>query len=155
MIRWPIEDVLPHAEDMVLLDHVELFEGDRIVCHRRVRGDELLGDADGALPAWAGVELMAQCVAAWAGCSARQERREVELGFLLGTRQYTCNIDVFPVGTPLRIEAVRAFHDENGMGVFVCRIDAPGMLAEARLTVFSPPNAAAFLHNVEQEHLHV
>jgi hypothetical protein len=32
------------------------------------------------------------------------------------------------------------------MGVFACRIDAPGVHAEARLTVFSPPVAEELPH---------
>jgi hypothetical protein len=41
---------------------------------------------------------------------------------------------------------VRHFHDEAGMGVFACRIDAPNMHAEARLTVFSPSNTEELQH---------
>jgi predicted hotdog family 3-hydroxylacyl-ACP dehydratase len=154
MTGWPIAEVLPHAGDMILLDGIEEIEGERIVCHRTVRSDGLLLDADGNLPAWAGVELMAQSVAAWAGCRARADQQPVQLGFLLGTRHYECNVDRFPAGTRLRIEAVRSFHDEHGMGVFSCRIEAPGVHAEARLNVYRPPDADAFFKQIAGETQH-
>jgi predicted hotdog family 3-hydroxylacyl-ACP dehydratase len=139
----PIAGLLPHAGEMVLLDRVLDASDEHIACHRTVRADGLFEDAAG-LPAWAGVELMAQAVAAWAGWQAQRTRQPVRLGFLLGTRHYRCDVDAFPPGTGLRVEAVRSFHDDNGMGVFACRIVSPAGHAEANLNVFSPPDADAF-----------
>jgi predicted hotdog family 3-hydroxylacyl-ACP dehydratase len=154
MSLWPIAEVLPHAGNMVLLDGIEEVGGEHIVCLRTVQQDGLLQDTDGSLPAWAGVELMAQSIAAWAGCRARADQEPVQLGFLLGTRHYECNVDAFPLGTQLRIEAQRTFHDEHGMGVFSCRIEAPGIRAEARLNVYRPPDADAFFKQIAGETQH-
>lgn len=150
MTSWPIESLLPHTGEMILLDSVTVVEEERIVCHRTVRPGGLFEDADGNLPAWCGVELMAQCVAAWSGWHAKREQRPVRLGFLLGTRRYQCDVDAFPAGSELTIEAVRSFHDDDGMAMFACRIDAAGAHAEARLTVFSPPDPDAFLASTVQ-----
>jgi predicted hotdog family 3-hydroxylacyl-ACP dehydratase len=155
MNAWPIEQLLPHAGDMILLDEVIEAEDERIVCRRIVRDGDLFHTPEGDLPAWCGVELMAQCVAAWSGWLARSEDRPVRLGFLLGTRHYRCDVDVFPRGSELKIEAVRSFHDDNGMAMFTCRIDAPGMHAVARLTVFSPPDSDAFLASIAPSPSHV
>lgn len=155
MKTWPIAEVVPHAGEMILLDSIEAIEAERIVCMRTVRADSLFVDADGSLPAWVGVELMAQSIAAWAGCRARADGQPVQLGFLLGTRQYACNVDAFPPGSRLCVEAVRSFHDEHGMGVFTCSIDAPGIRANARLTVYRPRNADAFFEQIAGEPLHV
>lgn len=149
----PVAALLPHAGEMVLLDAVVEAGDEHIVCRRTVRPSGLFEHADG-LPAWAAVELMAQAVAAWAGWGARCEDRPVRLGFLLGTRHYRCDTDTFPPGTELRVEAVRSFHDDNGMGVFACRIDSPAGCAEARLNVFSPPDADAFLASIVREPAH-
>lgn len=149
----PIAELLPHAGAMRLLDEVQEAEDERIVCLRRVRGDGLFESAAG-LPAWAGVELMAQCVAAWAGWQAHREHRPVRVGFLLGTRSYACDADAFAVGSVLRVESVRNFHDASGMAAFSCCIDAPGARAEARLSVFSPPEPAAYLAAHEQDPPH-
>jgi predicted hotdog family 3-hydroxylacyl-ACP dehydratase len=155
MSHWPIEELLPHAGEMILLDAVIEAEAERIVCRRRVSAGGLFNTVDNSLPAWVGVELMAQSIAAWAGWQAKHEQRPVRLGFLLGTRHYQCDVEAFPVGSELLIEAVRNFHDEHGMAVFACRIDAPGMHAEARLTVFSPLNADTFLTTSTQGHTDV
>lgn len=144
MTPWPIERLLPHAGRMIWLDRVVSWDADTIVCERVVRRGGLAVEADG-LPAWAGIELMAQAIAAWNGCQVLSAGGTVRPGFLLGTRAYRANVAHFPTGVVLRVEAVRAFHDEDGMGAFVCRIEAPGVEAEARLTVFSPPDPAPFL----------
>ena len=107
MTHGPIADLLPHTGDMILLDSVLEAETDRIVCGLVVRPDGPFNDADGSLPAWCGVELMAQAVAAWSGWTGKQEQRAVRLGFLLGTRHYRCNVDAFAPGSELAVEAFR------------------------------------------------
>ena len=155
MSHWPVEELLPHAGNMVLLDAVREADPERIVCSRQVSAGGLFNAADGSLPAWVGVELMAQSIAAWAGWQAKHDQRPVRLGFLLGTRHYQCDVDAFPAGSELLIEAVRNFQDDHGMAVFTCHIDAPGVHAEARLTVFSPPDADTFLTTSTQGHTDV
>ncbi len=110
-----------------------------------MRPGGLFNRADGSLPAWLGVELMAQSVAAYAGCQARREGRAVELGFLLGTRRFECDVDCFPAGAQLHIHAVCSLQDDNGMGVFECHLRGPGIHASARLNVYRPPHAASYL----------
>jgi predicted hotdog family 3-hydroxylacyl-ACP dehydratase len=129
---------------MILLDRVVEWDAERIVCERVVRKGDAFIEPDG-LPAWAGIELMAQAIAAWNGCQVLAAGGAIRPGFLLGTRSYRADGDVFPVGATLTIEAVRTFHDEDGMGSFSCRVDTQGIHAEARLTVFSPPDPTPFL----------
>lgn len=150
MIAWPIADLLPHAGDMILLDGVERFDAESVVTYLQVRAGGLLNAADGSLPAWVGIELMAQSVAAFAGCQARQAGQPVELGFLLGTRNFQCNVDAFPVDAHLSIRALRSLQDDSGMGVFECHLDGPGIHAEARLNVFRPPEVARYLQETPQ-----
>jgi predicted hotdog family 3-hydroxylacyl-ACP dehydratase len=88
---------------------------------------------------------MAQAIAAYAGCHARLAGQPVELGFLLGTRNYQCNVERFPAGIELHIRVLRSLQDDNGMGVFECHLDGPGIHAEARLNVFRPPEVASYL----------
>lgn len=145
MIDWPIAELLPHAGDMILLDAVERFGDEDVETRATVRPGGLFNREDGSLPAWVGVELMAQSVAAYAGCQARVRGEPVELGFLLGTRSYQCNVEAFVAGADLRIHATRSLQDDNGMGVFECRLSGPGIEAFARLNVFRPPEVARYL----------
>ena len=136
MIDWPIAELIPHAGNMILIDQVLSFDEEQIHTRLTVRPGGLFNRADGSLPAWVGVELMAQSVAAYAGCQARENGRSMKLGFLLGTRKFECNVDHFPVGTELAIQAERSLEDENGMGIFECHLTGPGIHATARLNVF-------------------
>ncbi|GGJ99103.1 ApeP family dehydratase [Pseudomonas matsuisoli] len=144
-MNWPIADLIPHSADMVLLD--ELIACDDETVHTRliVRPDSLLSGPDGSIPAWCGIELMAQSIGAYAGFHARRGGQPVTMGFLLGTRQYRCNVEQFPPGTELHIHARASLQDENGMGVFECVLTGPDIQAEARLNVFCPPDTGDYL----------
>ena len=63
MIPWPLAELVPHAGDMLLIEEI-LACDDQGIETRLVVRPGLFTDADGALPAWIGVELMAQSVAA-------------------------------------------------------------------------------------------
>lgn len=151
MKQWPIAELIPHAGDMILIDQVLRFGDEDIETRLTVRSGGLFNQADGSLPAWVGIELMAQSVAAYAGCQARLLGEPVALGFLLGTRNFQCDVDRFPLGAELHIHATRSLQDDNGMGVFECRLRGPGIDVIARLNVFRPPQVASYLHEEFQE----
>ena len=155
MIDWPLAELLPHAGDMILIDQVLAFDEEQIQTRLTVRAGGLFNREDGSLPAWVGVELMAQSVAAYAGCRARVQGNPVALGFLLGTRKFECNVEQFPAGTELHIHALRSLEDDNGMGVFECHLTGPGIHATARLNVFRPPQADHYLAQPTSETRHV
>ncbi|WP_249583263.1 hotdog family protein [Pseudomonas viridiflava] len=145
MIDWPLAELIPHAGDMILIDQVLAFDEEQIHTRLTVRAGGLFNEADGSLPAWVGVELMAQSVAAFAGCQARSKGDAVKLGFLLGSRKFECNVAHFPAGSELNIHAVRSLQDDSGMGVFECTLTGPDINAFARLNVYCPPNTADYL----------
>lgn len=142
---WPVAELLPHAADMILIDEVIEFDEEHIRTRTQVRPGGLFNRVDGSLPAWVGIELMAQSVAAYAGCQARVKSEPVELGFLLGTRKFECNVEHFPAGVELIIHALRSLQDDSGMGVFECQLSGPGIQASARLNVYRPPQSAGYL----------
>ena len=145
MIDWPLAELLPHAGDMILIEQILSFDEEQIHTRLTVKPGGLFSLPDGSLPAWVGVELMAQSVAAFAGCHARQKGNPVALGFLLGTRKFECNVEAFPAGSELTIHGIRSLEDDNGMGVFECHIHGPDIEASARLNVFRPPQPSQYL----------
>ena len=151
MIDWPLAELLPHAGDMILIDQVLSFDEEQIRTRVTVKPGGLFNRPDGSLPAWVGIELMAQSVAAYAGCHARRKGEPVALGFLLGTRKFECNVEHFPAGAELSIHGLRSLEDDNGMGVFECHLRGDGFHASARLNVFRPPQAAAYLDESKDE----
>ncbi|MGK9563776.1 3-hydroxy-fatty acyl-ACP dehydratase, partial [Salmonella enterica subsp. enterica] len=109
-----LAELLPHAGDMILIDQVLSFDEEQVHTRATVKPGGLFNRPDGGLPAWVGIELLAQSVAAYAGCHARQNGEAVELGFLLGTRKFECNVEHFPAGAELRIHGLRSLEDDNG-----------------------------------------
>ncbi len=140
-----IDELVPHSGDMSWLDEVLAVNEEDIVAQALIRADSYFV-RDGVLPIWAGIEYMAQAVAAWAGYRAHTKGEQVKVGFLLGTRRYEAFRQSFRVGDTLRIEARCELMGDNGLGMFSCRILVDGELtASANLSVFEPPDEAAFL----------
>jgi predicted hotdog family 3-hydroxylacyl-ACP dehydratase len=140
-----IAALVPHAGDAVLLDRVIDYDEESLRAVAIVRPN-VFSQPDGSLAAWMGLEILAQAVAAWAGCQAWAEGAAPRLGFLLGTRRYTCHVPRFPAGAELHLEVVRSLYDAGGMAVFECTLDHAGARwASARLNVYSPPDAASFM----------
>jgi len=141
----PLSSLLPHSGAMILLDKVCRFDEDSLTALATVKPGPY-SQEDGSLPPWLGLELMAQAVGAWAGCRAQIAGKAVDLGFLLGTRRYQCAIDKLPLGAQLTVKAIRSLIDSSGMAVFECTLaENEQLLAEARLNIYQPPNAQAFM----------
>ncbi len=136
-LQWLVEELLPHAEPMILIDEVTDWSQDGLTAAVRIGEDSLYYVAGQGVPSWVGIEYMAQSVAAFAGVHAKQAGEPVRIGFLLGTRRYVCQPSHFPLGERLVIEVRREF-EEDKMGVFDCAIrDGSGKtLAEAAINVY-------------------
>lgn len=148
-IVYDIERVLPHRGTMRLIDRLVAWDDDSVAVEVRVPEEGPFSHGEG-VPAWVGVEYMAQAIAAWAGCRARASGREPSIGFLLGTRRYDSRATWFPAGALLRVEATRELLGDNGLGMFRCRILGDGEeLATANVSVFEPPDAMAYLESTQ------
>jgi len=140
----PIEEVVPHRPPMLLIDRVCAHGDDLAVSSVAIRPDSpfVVAGPDGRLgvPAVVGIEYMAQTVAAYAGLSARKEKRAPRIGFLLGCRELSLGTDAFAVGETLTIEVRRVF-GENDLGSFSCKVAAADgrTLASGSLTVYQGP----------------
>jgi predicted hotdog family 3-hydroxylacyl-ACP dehydratase len=143
-----IPDILPHRGRMVLLDRIHGVGAEHIECIVNVGPDAMFADPDGNVPAWVGLELMAQTIAGFVGYRAMVNGEPVKVGFLLGTRQYTADIDCFTNGQILCVRAQRLFMDESGFGVFECKITdsvSHRLLASSNVNVFQPEDAQTFI----------
>jgi predicted hotdog family 3-hydroxylacyl-ACP dehydratase len=134
----PIETLVPHKPPMLLLDRVLSYSTDSVSCEVAIRVDSPFV-RDGVVPAVVGLEYMAQCVAAYAGLSAREKNETPRIGFLLGSRDVRIDVDGFPVGDRLVIEARRTW-GENDLGSFVCKVRrGDDVLVHGSLTVYQGP----------------
>jgi predicted hotdog family 3-hydroxylacyl-ACP dehydratase len=130
---------------MRLIDRVLLVDADQAVAEVEVPFDGLFV-RDGQVPAWIGIEYMAQTVAAWAGGRAQLRGGQPRPGLLLGSRRYEAHCEGFPSGASLRVEARCELIGSNGLGQFDCRITQDGReLATARIAVLDPPDGTDLL----------
>ncbi|OOH90666.1 dehydratase [Pasteurellaceae bacterium 15-036681] len=140
-----IAPLVPHSGEMILLDRITDFGADFLIAESEVKADNIL-IKHGKLATFAGIEIMAQGVAAWAGCMAVQAGEPVRLGYLLGTRKLHIHSQQIPVGTKLQIRIKMSIQDATGFGVFDSQlIDLADnkVLLEGALNVFSPKEEKA------------
>lgn len=131
-----IAGLIPHSGRMILLDKIIDFSEDTLSAELTVRDDGLLGN-DQFVPAWAGIEYMAQAVAAYAGIQSKLAGKPIKLGYLLGTRRYVANVARFAVGSTMTI-AVKKIIQDDKLGVFDCKIYGDGIEINANLNVYQP-----------------
>ncbi|NVM77860.1 putative hotdog family 3-hydroxylacyl-ACP dehydratase [Duganella sp. SG902] len=142
-----IRKLVPHSGQMVLLDRVISADADNLCAEVRIHEGSVFAGETG-VGAWAGIEYMAQAVAAHAGWVALQRGEEVKVGFLLGSRKYEASVAEFTLGSVLRVHVLRVLQGDNGLGAFECRIDivdGHASAATATVTVFQPHNVNQFL----------
>lgn len=134
-----VNELLPHQGNMVLIDSLCEVTETSALAELTVRNEDLfMGAPD--LPAWVGIELMSQVIAAWAGNKAAKAGEDVRMGFLLGTRRYSSHVEKFSAGQRLTIFTERVFKDDSGMGVVDCQImdEQKQVLVEAKINVYQP-----------------
>lgn len=128
---------VPHRSPMLLLDGIRSTSDTESHAWVKVDPKAWYADAQGAMPAWYGIELMAQTVAAYSGAVKRRQGLAPVKGYLLGARTYACTLPAFPAGSVLEIQGVYHYSDDSGLWAFDCTIflqDTP--VATAMLKVF-------------------
>ncbi len=141
------ERLVPHRGGMLWIDRVLHCDEHGVLAEATVHPHHLLADeADAGLPAWLGIEYMAQGIAAWAGGRALARGEAVKPGFLLGSRRYEAHRPWLAFGLRLRIDCRCELMGDIGLGLFACRLlDGDDVVASATVSVFEPPDPDAYL----------
>ncbi len=142
---FAVEDLLPQSGGMALLDQVLDAGDNHLTAKLTVRDDGLFSGLDHTVPAWIGIEYMAQTVAAYSGYQSKRSGQPIQIGFLLGTRHYQCSVGSFACGTRLSVHVEKVMEGANDMLVFDCRIEGETITASAMINVFLPQDAQQFL----------
>ena len=132
-----VAELIPHSGKMVWLDRIVDCDDNSLSAEFVVRANGLLGN-DETIPAWAGIEYMAQAIAAYAGIISMRAGEPVKPGFLLGTRRYSSTVAEFKVGSTLTVRVEKIIQD-NTLGAFECKIQGDGVEVSANLNVYQPP----------------
>lgn len=144
-----IEELLPHRPPMLLLDAVTHYDAESAECTVSIHEGSMFFE-HGQVPAWVALEYCAQCIAAYAGMSARRRGGTPRLGLLVAARELTLLTDGFRPGETLYVRVEREFGEER-VGRFACRVTRDGtVVANASLSVYlpgggSPPGLAPTL----------
>ena len=134
----PASELVRHSGTMLLLTRLaeasethavsEVEISERSTFHREGRG----------VPAYVGLEYMAQTIAAYDGVERHRTGEPPEIGFLLGTRRFEAPHPYFKAGERLRIRVDMTFND-NGMAAFDGVITvAEETRARASINVYRP-----------------
>jgi predicted hotdog family 3-hydroxylacyl-ACP dehydratase len=139
------EQVLQHRHRMLLAEAVD-YGDDFGQISLTVRPDSPFCEAEG-VPAWIGIEYMAQAMAVYSGVERHQHGATPQVGLLIGTRRYDSRVPIFPLGATLTTTARLVFHEER-MFVFDCEIrDGAQLLAHGDIKAFRPDDIHEFLRN--------
>jgi predicted hotdog family 3-hydroxylacyl-ACP dehydratase len=144
---YRIEDLLPHARPMILLDEVTSMGEGTLSAALTVRPGVLFFEAGRGVAAHVAIEWMAQTCGAYVGVAALETGQPVRLGWLLGTRNFQATVPWFLEGERLIVTVTLTFRDSD-MGAFNCvvtRASSGDDLAKACLTLYHPDDATKLL----------
>jgi predicted hotdog family 3-hydroxylacyl-ACP dehydratase len=154
--QYPVADLLPQSGSMVLIDAVTQIDDDSITTQIKVRDDGLFSLANNTVPAWVGIEYMAQTIAAFSGYHCLMRGEPIRLGFLLGTRLFESSRSSYPCATLLTVHASKIIESANDMCVFDSSIEIADtctsnstVIASAKINLLLPKDLNAFLEKAK------
>jgi predicted hotdog family 3-hydroxylacyl-ACP dehydratase len=144
---YSLEQVLPHAAPMILLSRFIEASDTHAVCSVTITETSPFYQPDSAaVPAYVGIEYMAQTIAAFAGANGLARGEAVKIGFLLGCRKYQPVVTQFNLADELIVSVTEVISEPGGLGVFDCTIRCQQqVVVTAKLNVFQPDDHQAWL----------
>ena len=139
-----IEELVRHSGPMCLLSRVLAHTPDETVCRVDPERSTLFADELGRVPAWLGIEYMAQCVAAHGGLVARAHGEAPRPGLFLGSRRVEIRAADFEPGHALDV-SVRHVRGTIGLTAFegvVAHAAGGEPIVSGRLNVYVARDAA-------------
>ena len=125
-IELTIAQVLPHEGRMLLLDELLSHDDASIVTAVNIHRDTVMCDGGQGVPAWVGMEYMAQAACAYSGVYEVRAGDKPKISLLLGTRSFKAQVPAFPIGSRLIVSAQLVMRDDDDLAVFKCRIESKG-----------------------------
>lgn len=142
-----IEDFILHKPPMRLVEELIDSDDSSVTTALLIRRESTFYDKTlQGVPAWVGLEYMAQTAGVWVGMDDVRQQRPVELGFLVSARQYQALRPVFPLGERFVVTITKEFGDGD-IVVFSGTICAASgeTYATANFTAYRPHDVHAYL----------
>ena len=145
----PLEQLLPHRPPMILIDRMIDATDAGSTCEVTI-GPQTLFMGPGGVPAFVGLEYMAQAVAAYGGYKSYLAGEPMAIGFLLGIPQLKTYCQLFDCGQTLQVQVTHVWGDNELMQFHYTIHDAltGKLLQQAELTVFKPKDFQSYLHGI-------
>ncbi len=153
MNKYPINTLISHREPMILIGGLDDFNDESATCWLDIDEHSAFYQTDkSGVPAYIGIEYMAQSIAAFAGAKALEQGKAVQIGFLLGSRKYQQRQNYFDKGSHLKVKIVELHKEPSGLGVYSCEIlNQEDIIATAQVNVFLPPEPQDFVGMSEKQ----
>jgi predicted hotdog family 3-hydroxylacyl-ACP dehydratase len=134
---------------MILIDQMIDATETGSMCEVTIGPQTLFIEAAG-VPAFVGLEYMAQAVAAYGGYKSYRAGEPIAIGLLLGTPELRTYCQFFDCGQTLQIQVTHVW-GEHELMQFHCTIQEAStgkLLQQAELNVFKPKDLQLYLHEV-------
>ncbi len=148
-IRYRVEELVPHRGVMSLLSSIDDYGADWLRASLTVGRESSFADERG-VPAWVGIEYMAQAASAFGAIEQVQRGETPSIGLLIGSRYYRCMQEYIPFGTRLSVLVKIAMRDAEDFAAYECALRSVDegeeqLIADCTLKAFRPRNLAPFL----------
>jgi predicted hotdog family 3-hydroxylacyl-ACP dehydratase len=145
-IPLTIHTILPHAGRMLLLDELRDHGPEHVTCGVTIHDQATFCEGVSGVPAWVGLEYMAQACCAFSGIEEVREGRRPSIGLLLGSRAYESQVEFFALGAKLEVRAELLMRDESDLVAFACSIHhADQVLARGDVKAYRPKDVLALI----------
>jgi predicted hotdog family 3-hydroxylacyl-ACP dehydratase len=137
MMALDLDKIMPHRPPMRLIDGILRNGADSLTAVVRI-AENSFGLENNSVPVIFGIEYIAQSVAALAGLNFSKPGEKPAIGFLVGVRSYSSQLEQFDLGSELNVTVTCKFISE-GAGVFDGQIHMNGeLVATANITTYKP-----------------
>ena len=132
----PLDELIPHAGPMLLLDQLCAWSEGSATCTLTVRERAPFVSAAGEVESAVTIEYMAQAVAACLGYEALRGGGSVRVGMIIACKRFAAHADKLRAGDALVIDVKRVRGNEM-LSHFDCWVRRAGELfSEATLTLY-------------------
>lgn len=146
-IKYSPDMLMKQNKQMLLIDEVVDVADNWIKTQIHHRPGCTFANENGIIPAWIGLEYMCQTVLAQVGYQRLETNKPIKIGFVLGTKKFSCSVASFKIGQPIFIEAEEYMANTSDLGVHNCRIIDPSgnELASAMIKGAMPDDPLAII----------
>lgn len=138
ILQLPVADLIPHAKPMILVDKLTNWGENFAECRVNHSHDNGFWDEQGRIPAYVGIEYMAQTISVYSGILSTLAGNPVKVAYLLGTRLFDTNQCYMHRHQPVTVRVEELYRNEDNIAVFDCQLSGEDVMMKAQLKGVQP-----------------